>query len=110
MVTWREANKNSLTLTDGQLAHTAPTSKQTLEMTKATLEAEGQSIQEAAPGLQRKMVRKSFYGIDARISAYMSSWLLIFLWTCAILTVTMQILFSELLYMLKRLKRNEFLH
>ena len=51
MATWRELNKNSQTLTDGQLAPTAPTTKRKPKTMKSTLRAEGEHMQEAAPGL-----------------------------------------------------------
>ena len=44
METWGELNINSQSLTDGQLAYTAPTNKQKPEMKKGTGLAEGQAI------------------------------------------------------------------
>ena len=73
MVTGREVNKISQTLTDGQLAITTPTDIWTADTDSQAPKAEGKSVQEAAPGITRKLVSVYFYGIYARISAYMSS-------------------------------------
>ena len=51
MATGRELNINSLSLTDGQLAHTAPTTNQRSKTAKWTSEAEGETMGEAAPEL-----------------------------------------------------------
>ena len=44
METWGELNINSQSLTDGQLAYTAPTNKQTTDMKKEKWLEEGQAI------------------------------------------------------------------
>ena len=60
MATGRELNINSLTLTDGQLAHTAPTTKQKPKTVKRNMEEEGEIMGEAAPELLWKLVRIFF--------------------------------------------------
>ena len=60
MVTGREINKISQTLTDGQPAPIAPTTKRMAYTSNLALRAEGENIQEAAPCILKKMVRKFF--------------------------------------------------
>ena len=72
MATGRELHKNSQTLTEGQLATTALTDIWTRNSATQATKAEGQSVHEAAPSIRKKLVRDLFYGIYARISAYMS--------------------------------------
>ena len=78
MATGRELNINSLSLTDGQPAHTAPTSNQRSKTAKGTSEAEGGNHGGSCARATLEVGKNIFYGIYARISAYMSCWLPIF--------------------------------
>ena len=60
MATGREVNKISRSLTEGQLAITAPTPTWTTDLAMEALTAEGQGVQEAAPCLHRKLVSVNF--------------------------------------------------
>ena len=73
MATGRELNINSLSLTDGQLAHTAPTTKQKSSTVKGTPEEEGGNHGGSCAQATLEVGKNIFYGIYARTSAYMSS-------------------------------------